>query len=102
LLSSVTIKSAAVLRKFYDWETSMGFFDFVKDAGAQLFNTDAEAARNIKEHLEIKTSGIKNIDVSFDGRRAGRPHRRLAALGAAACRPQAGCRPRRRLAPFPA
>jgi nucleoid-associated protein YgaU len=44
----------------------MGFFDFVKDAGAQLFNTDAEAARNIKEHLEIKTSGIKNIDVSFD------------------------------------
>ncbi|HNP36655.1 MAG TPA: peptidoglycan-binding protein LysM [Woeseiaceae bacterium] len=44
----------------------MGLFDFVKDAGAQLFNTDAEAARNIKQHLEVKTSGIKNIDVKFD------------------------------------
>ncbi len=44
----------------------MGFFDFVKDAGRQLFNTDAEAADNIKEHLEVKTSGIRNIDVKFD------------------------------------
>jgi LysM repeat protein len=44
----------------------MGLFDFVKDAGRQLFNTDAEAADNIKEHLEIRTSGIKNIAVEFD------------------------------------
>ncbi len=44
----------------------MGFFDFVKDAGRQLFNTDAEAADNIKQHLEIKTSGIRNIEVEFD------------------------------------
>ena len=44
----------------------MGFFDFVKDAGRQLFDTDAEAADNIKQHLEVKTSGIRNIDVKFD------------------------------------
>ena len=44
----------------------MGFFDFVKDAGRQLFDTDAEAADNIKQHLEIKTSGIRNIEVEFD------------------------------------
>ena len=44
----------------------MGLFDFVKDVGKQLFNTDAEAAENIKEHLEIKTSGISNIEVEFD------------------------------------
>ncbi len=44
----------------------MGLFDFVKDAGRQLFNTDSEAADNIKQHLEIKTSGIKNIEVEFD------------------------------------
>lgn len=44
----------------------MGLFDFVKDAGRQLFTTDADAADNIREHLEIKTSGIKNITVEFD------------------------------------
>lgn len=44
----------------------MGLFDFVKDVGRQVFNTDAEAADNIKQHLEIKTSGISNLDVQFD------------------------------------
>lgn len=44
----------------------MGLFDFVKDVGRQVFNTDAEAADNIKEHLEIKTSGISNLEVEFD------------------------------------
>ena len=44
----------------------MGLFDFVKDVGRQVFNTDSEAADNIREHLEIKTSGIKNITVEFD------------------------------------
>ena len=44
----------------------MGLFDFVKDVGRQVFNTDSEAADNIKEHLEIKTSGISNIEVEFD------------------------------------
>jgi len=44
----------------------MGLLDFAKDVGRQLFDTDAEAADNIKQHLEIKTSGIKNLDVQFD------------------------------------
>ena len=44
----------------------MGLFDFAKDVGRQLFDTDAEAADNIREHLEIKMSGIKNLDVQFD------------------------------------
>ena len=44
----------------------MGLFDFVKDVGRQVFNTDAEAADNIKQHLETKTHGLKNLDVQFD------------------------------------
>ncbi len=44
----------------------MGLFDFVKDVGRQVFNTDAEAADNIKQHLEIKTHGLSNLDVQFD------------------------------------
>ena len=44
----------------------MGLFDFVKDVGRQIFDTDDEAADNIKQHLEIKTSGISNLDVKFD------------------------------------
>ena len=44
----------------------MGLFDFVKDVGRQIFDTDAEAADNIKQHLEIKTHGLSNLDVQFD------------------------------------
>jgi len=44
----------------------MGLFDFVKDVGRQVFNTDSEAADNIKQHLEIKTSGVSNLTVEFD------------------------------------
>ena len=44
----------------------MGLFDFVKDVGRQIFDTDDEAADNIKQHLEIKTSGISNLDVHYD------------------------------------
>ena len=44
----------------------MGLFDFAKDVGRQLFDTDAEAADNIRQHLEIKLSGITNLDVAFD------------------------------------
>jgi nucleoid-associated protein YgaU len=44
----------------------MGLLDFVRDAGRQLFDTDDEAADNIKQHLEISLSGIKNLDVKFD------------------------------------
>jgi nucleoid-associated protein YgaU len=44
----------------------MGLLDFAKDVGRQLFDTDDEAADNIRQHLEIKLSGIKNLDVKFD------------------------------------
>ena len=44
----------------------MGLFDFAKDVGRQLFDTDAEAADNIKQHIDIKLSGIKNVEVAFD------------------------------------
>ena len=44
----------------------MGLFDFAKDVGRQLFDTDAEAADNIRQHLEIKLSGNTNLDVAFD------------------------------------
>ena len=44
----------------------MGLFDFAKDVGRQLFDTDAEAADNIKQHLEVKMTGLKNISVEFD------------------------------------
>ena len=44
----------------------MGLFDFVKDVGRQVFNTDAEAADNIKQHLEIQMTGLSNLEVEFD------------------------------------
>ncbi len=44
----------------------MGLFDFVKDVGRQVFDTDAEAADTIKQHLEVKTHGLSNLDVQFD------------------------------------
>lgn len=44
----------------------MGLLDFARDVGRQLFDTDAEAAENIKQHLEIQMTGIKNVDVQFD------------------------------------
>ena len=44
----------------------MGLFDYVKDVGRQIFDTDAEAADNIKNHLEVKTHGLSNLDVKFD------------------------------------
>ena len=44
----------------------MCLFDFAKDVGRQLFDTDAEAADNIKQHLDVKLSGIKNVEVTFD------------------------------------
>lgn len=44
----------------------MSLLDFAKDVGRQLFDTDAEAADTIKEHLDIKLSGLKNVTVEFD------------------------------------
>ncbi len=44
----------------------MGLFDFAKELGQQIFETDAQAAENIKEHLDNKLSGLKNVTVKFD------------------------------------
>ena len=44
----------------------MGLLDFAKDVGRQLFDTDDEAADNIRQHLEIRLSGIKDLSVEFD------------------------------------
>ena len=44
----------------------MSLFDFAKDVGRQLFDTDDEAADNIKQHLDIKLSGLKDLTVEFD------------------------------------
>lgn len=44
----------------------MGLFDFARDVGRQLFDTDDEAADNIKQHLEIKMTGLKDLTVEFD------------------------------------
>ena len=44
----------------------MDLLDFAKDVGRRLFDTDAEAADNIRQHLDIKLSGIKDLTVDFD------------------------------------
>ena len=44
----------------------MGLFDFARDVGRKIFDTDAEAADNIKEMIEIKSTPVKNLDVQFD------------------------------------
>jgi nucleoid-associated protein YgaU len=44
----------------------MGLFDFAKDMGRKLFNTDAEAADRIKETLDITLTPIKGLEVEYD------------------------------------
>lgn len=44
----------------------MGLFDFARDIGRKLFDTDAEAADNIKEHLNISLTGVRDLTVEFD------------------------------------
>ena len=44
----------------------MGLLDFARDVGRQIFDTDAEAADNIKQHIEIGMTGVKNITVEYD------------------------------------
>ena len=44
----------------------MGILNFVRGVRRQLFNTDAEAADNIKQYLEIRLTGISDVDVDFD------------------------------------
>jgi nucleoid-associated protein YgaU len=44
----------------------MSLFDFAKEVGRKIFDTDAEAADNIKEELNVRLAGVKNLDVGFD------------------------------------
>ncbi len=44
----------------------MELLDFVRDVGRKLFVDDDEAADNIKEHLEVKLSGLRNLEVTYD------------------------------------
>ncbi len=44
----------------------MGLLDFARDVGRRLFNNDAEAAENIKAHLEVMLSGIRNVAVTYE------------------------------------
>jgi nucleoid-associated protein YgaU len=44
----------------------MGLFDFARDVGRRIFDTDAEAADNIEEMIQMKSTPVKNLDVDFD------------------------------------
>ena len=41
----------------------MGLLDFARAVGRRLFRNDAEAAENIKQHLETELTGIRNVRV---------------------------------------
>jgi nucleoid-associated protein YgaU len=44
----------------------VSLLDFALDVGAKLFNTDAEAARRIKEHLNVSLTDASQIECAFD------------------------------------
>jgi nucleoid-associated protein YgaU len=44
----------------------MSLFDFAKEMGRKIFDTDAEAADNIRDHLNVRLAGLKNLAVDFD------------------------------------
>lgn len=44
----------------------MSLFGFVKSIGKSLFGNDAEAAENIKNHIESNNPGVKDLEVEFD------------------------------------
>lgn len=44
----------------------MSLFDFAKEVGRKLFDTDAEAADNIRDELNTRLAGVRNLDVKFD------------------------------------
>lgn len=44
----------------------MSLFGFAKEMGRKLFDTDAEAADNIRDHLDTKLAGLNNLSVDFD------------------------------------
>ena len=44
----------------------MGFFDFVKDIGKRVINSDEGVAKDIKEAIEGNNPGVKNLGVNFE------------------------------------
>ena len=44
----------------------MSLFDFAKEVGRKIFDTDAEAADRIQEELDTRLAGVKNLEVDFD------------------------------------
>lgn len=44
----------------------MGLFDFAREMGRKIFDTDAEAADNIKELLDVRLAGVRNLKVDYD------------------------------------
>ena len=44
----------------------MSLFDFAKELGRKVFDTDAEAADKIRDDLNVRLTGVKNLAVEFD------------------------------------
>lgn len=44
----------------------MGLFDFAKDMGKKLFDSEDEASTKIKDSLSEDNPGISDLDVSFN------------------------------------
>lgn len=44
----------------------MGLFDFVRDIGRKIFNSDAEANDKIKAEIEASLKGIEGLTVDYD------------------------------------
>ena len=44
----------------------MSLFGFAKEIGRKIFDTDAEAADSIRDHLNLRLAGVKNLAVDFD------------------------------------
>lgn len=43
----------------------MGLFDFVKSIGERVFGDDDDPAQKIKEHIESRNPGVKDLNVEF-------------------------------------
>jgi len=47
-------------------EEVMGLFDFVRDIGRKIFNSDSEANDKIKAEIEASLKGIEGLTVDYD------------------------------------
>ena len=49
-----------------------GLFDFVKNIGEKIMRVEDEPAQKIKDHIESRNPGIKDLNVDFkDGQASG-------------------------------